>query len=147
MTSPPVQELLSLNASTTFDLTFLSLIPWDLGSDEGLVSFFLDQGIITDPATVAVDCAAMRQQAQLLGLVGGGSDTTVAFGPLFNVVAQCLNATVERIASVDELNRELFCSSDRVRCLVVEPYHVIILLSPSSVHTPALYLFLTNSGA
>jgi hypothetical protein len=116
---------ISLSNVLKTDWTFLNLIPLDLGSDEPLISFYLDQGLLTDPVTLTFNCSKLRRGAQSLFQMVSPTQAPLAdlgdhLGPdaplasMQRLVQGCANSTITKRGSVDEINRDLFCTFDKV---------------------------------
>lgn len=102
---------------SSFDFTYISRVPLDLGSrEEDLLTFYLDQAL-TNPAALVQNCTAFESEIALLGSLLG--DT---FSEAVGVAgAACSNALFEQETSIDAMNERMYCKGIRndfsnVRC-------------------------------
>jgi hypothetical protein len=91
---------------STYDLSVLTLLGWDLGAMERLDSLQLDPGYLigTGPFTMVQNCSAVQP---LLEQLGGGANATnstdpaeVGRSPFDLLLKNCANTTVVRMPSV-----------------------------------------------
>jgi hypothetical protein len=100
----------ALVASSTqnlaLDLSILSVINFDLGTQIPLVSLLYDVGFATAQAVVG-QCASIVQLGSALNQNG----TDAATAALRSALLSCVEAETSRRASTDEIDEHLYCSS------------------------------------
>ena len=96
--------------SETFDFSFLEQAVWDIGTSNELQTLFLDQGLLRDPVTIAQSCDTLRQVVDAMAS-GAGAD----LGPIEFWLESCADGVVQRQASSDDIDRQLFCTWKEVR--------------------------------
>lgn len=94
--------------SASFDFSFLEEATWDFGSTNELQTLFLDQGLLSDPITVARNCTAIRN---FVDAFAGNVD----LGPIEFWLNSCADGTVARAADAADINDQLYCTWKEVR--------------------------------
>jgi hypothetical protein len=91
------------------DMSFFSLIPLDLASQDVILgSYYFDAALI-DAWTVAKNCTALS--ASLEPQMGGQGGLS-ADGPLGNLNDRCVVGVMTREANADAVNKRLFCNGE-----------------------------------
>ena len=100
----------------TQDFSFLSRISLDLGTDDVLLSFFVDQGLLS-ARVLAENCTAFATQLEALtGAQGapapaadGGEFDLSGAALLRRFASSCLDALAAQEPGVPQLEHKLFC--------------------------------------
>lgn len=97
-----IQALSEQALVSTFDLSLLALLGWDLGTRESINSLQLDEAYLAAPFSMVPSCAALTPLlTQLRAEIGGG--------PVGSLLRACASTTVRKLPSVCCLHTLVMC--------------------------------------
>lgn len=99
-----IQALAETSITSSFDLSVLSLLGWDFGSDRTLASLYIDEAWLLGPFSMVQNCSALQPLLQLLanGAAGANTSTAVpaAAGGFEGLLSNCADTSAKRMTSV-----------------------------------------------